>query len=289
MSVEFDTGGEEQHAAPEAEAHEDEDAEKEARHLGWVPKEEFRGTEKHWVDADTFLERGRQILPILKQNNKALTDELKASRAEISEMQLTMREFSEMYKKMSESAYTKAMADIKAQIRQAQNAGDYDVADQLTDQYDQLKEDSKNIKVPEVKAPSVNPEQAAWNNIVEDWTAETNWYGKDKTLTRQMDAIARELAAGDATLLGTRRLLEKAEKQLREELPDRFTNPRRATGSPVTGASSSSAGSRGASASVRDLPAEAKASGQRMVKQGLFKDLAEYAKAYFDDTKDVIS
>jgi hypothetical protein len=290
MSVDVDMGeGGHDSGGEPGENHEEIQAE--ARQLGWVPKDEFRGNEKHWVDADAFLERGQQILPILKQNNKALQSELRTIRAELDETKLTLRESSEMFKQMSTAAYNKALADVKAQIRQAQNNGDYDVADQLTDQYDQLKEDAKNVKAPgSARAADPQAEQIAkWNGIVSEWKDETAWYGKDKTLTRQLDGIAQELAAADPSLRGTRRLLDKAEKQLREEMPEKFTNPRRASGSPVSGAASSSAGAGRASQAVRDLPADAKASGQRMVKNGVFKDMAEYAKAYFDDTNGIIS
>ncbi|HEX4922361.1 MAG TPA: hypothetical protein VFV92_16675, partial [Candidatus Bathyarchaeia archaeon] len=78
------------------------------------------------------------------------------------------------------------------------------------------------------------------------------------------------------------KLLDMALEQLKEEMPEKFSNTRRQNGSPVSGSSeTASSGSRSRGPSARDLPAEAKAAGERFVKQGLFKDLNEYAKDYF--------
>ena len=48
----------------------------EAESQGWVPKERFRGNENDWVDAETFVKRGREILPILRKNNENLIKDL---------------------------------------------------------------------------------------------------------------------------------------------------------------------------------------------------------------------
>ena len=45
---------------------------REAKTLGWVPKDQFRGSADDWVDASTFVERGKQVMPILNHNNERL-------------------------------------------------------------------------------------------------------------------------------------------------------------------------------------------------------------------------
>lgn len=57
--------------------------EKEARVFGWVPKEDFRGSEDDWVDADTFVKRGKEINPILRKNNELLMKRLDEKAREI--------------------------------------------------------------------------------------------------------------------------------------------------------------------------------------------------------------
>lgn len=260
------------------------EVESEARQFGWRPKEEFNGPEDNWVDAETFVKRGREITPLLKENNRKLLSELKTARSEVNELKLTVKEFGEMYTKMAENAYKKAIADVKTQIRNAQQEGDYDLVEQLQDQQEQLKEDSKNVKVPQIGGnPQANEAQAKWDGIVQDWQEANPWYEKDRVLARQMNAIAAELAQKNPRLLGNPDLLEKAAEILKEDMPEKFKNTRRSSGSPVSGSEESSSGStRSRGKSSRDLPAEAKQAGERMVKQGLFKNIDEYATAYFD-------
>ena len=49
--------------------------EKEARTLGWVPQSEYRDGD-HFVDAETFVKRGKEINPILRKNNEILLRKL---------------------------------------------------------------------------------------------------------------------------------------------------------------------------------------------------------------------
>ena len=39
----------------------------EAKELGWVPQDEFRGAQDKWIDAPTFLARGRDVMPLLRK------------------------------------------------------------------------------------------------------------------------------------------------------------------------------------------------------------------------------
>ena len=50
---------------PQTEGEDTAALEQEARSMGWVPKEEFRGPETQWRDANEFVERGRTMIPIL--------------------------------------------------------------------------------------------------------------------------------------------------------------------------------------------------------------------------------
>lgn len=71
--------------------------EKEARLLGWVPKEDFRDGD-HWVDAETFVKRGKEINPILRKNNEILLKKLDAANAEVAEVKKVAKEFEKFQK-----------------------------------------------------------------------------------------------------------------------------------------------------------------------------------------------
>src|ERR1700727_987239 len=73
--------------AQDAPEHAPNEAEREARNLGWVGKEEFKGDPSKWRPAEEFLDRGRTILPIglhdkkrLQRNLERVKDELKETR-----------------------------------------------------------------------------------------------------------------------------------------------------------------------------------------------------------------
>src|SRR6266436_2695776 len=93
--------------------------EEEASRDGWVPKDEFHGAESDWVDAATFVERGKAINPILRKNNERLMKEINKQKAEIEELRLTTKEFGEEFQKMTANAYKRAVADVKQQIKDA--------------------------------------------------------------------------------------------------------------------------------------------------------------------------
>ena len=71
MSEEKEVQQQETSADQEAQAV-NEQTQKEARLFGWVPNEEFRGSEDDWVDAEVFVKRGKEINPILRKNYELL-------------------------------------------------------------------------------------------------------------------------------------------------------------------------------------------------------------------------
>ena len=73
----------------------------EAESQGWVSKERYRGNESDWVDAETFVKRGREILPILRKNNENLVKDLNATKEQLKEF----REAAEEFKKFQKESY----------------------------------------------------------------------------------------------------------------------------------------------------------------------------------------
>ena len=45
-----------------------------AAQMGWVPVDKFRGDPAHWVDAETFVKKGEEVMPILRANNRRLEE-----------------------------------------------------------------------------------------------------------------------------------------------------------------------------------------------------------------------
>ncbi|NIR14377.1 MAG: hypothetical protein GWN86_10690, partial [Desulfobacterales bacterium] len=73
----------EQELEQEAEQEGESESERQARAQGWAPKEEWRGPEDQWVDADTFLERGQKNNAILRERNEKLFNEIQSLKDEL--------------------------------------------------------------------------------------------------------------------------------------------------------------------------------------------------------------
>lgn len=89
------------------------DYEAEARAHGWSPKEEFRGDPSRWVDAEVFVKRAEEVLPLVKAANKHL-------KREVDELKKTIKRFG----KFAEGAEDRIRAEVKAEMEEAVKAGD---------------------------------------------------------------------------------------------------------------------------------------------------------------------
>src|SRR2546425_12464119 len=87
----------------------------EARTDGWKPKEQFHGPEDQWVDAETFVKRGREINPILRKNNERLQREIADLRQKLDGTTTSLQRVQEYHAKLETRAYERALKDLKAQ------------------------------------------------------------------------------------------------------------------------------------------------------------------------------
>src|SRR5258708_7320220 len=76
----------------------------EAMAEGWRPEEEYNG-KAPWVDAETFVKRGREINPILKKNNDRLLAEIKALKAEVDSSKMSVKKLEEHNANIETKAY----------------------------------------------------------------------------------------------------------------------------------------------------------------------------------------
>ena len=84
----------------------------EAESQGWVSKDKFRGNEQDWVDANTFVKRGREILPILRKNNENLIKDLNSTKEQLKEF----REAAEEFKNFQRESYERKANEYERRI-----------------------------------------------------------------------------------------------------------------------------------------------------------------------------
>lgn len=245
----------------------------EAESQGWVPKERFRGNESDWVDADTFVKRGREILPILRKNNENLIKDLQATKDQLKEF----REAAEEFKKFQRESYERKAQEYEGQIReikesraQAISDGDGQKVNALDDALDQAKENFKEAKqsvkdVVSAKDPEPTPEAIDPN--LQAWLDRNTWFGQDKRLTAVVNGVGESLRL-ELPLLKGQAFLDKLDEVLAEEFPNKF-GKKQSPSSRVESGSGRQSRSGGNAQSYDNLPSEAKSACDRFVKQKL--------------------
>jgi len=270
-----------QQKAPQ-EAPEASQFESEARAQGWVAAEEFRGSESDWVDAETFVRRGKEIMPILRKNNEKLLKELGEARKIAEEARESAKEFREYQKQQFE----KKTKDLEGQLEQLKQAkrdaitqGDGDRAIEIDDAMDDLKEQrleaKEDLKAAEEKAKEVP--QITQDPILNTWMEKNDWFGKDSRMTNIANGVGVTLRQEDPNLAG-QAFLDKLDSELQEMFPEKFGKKR--TPNPMEGSPNGTARPSVSSGkkTYNNLPPEAKAACDKFVKQGLMTKEAYVAE-----------
>jgi hypothetical protein len=250
------------------------DVRHEAESQGWVPKERYRGNEADWVDADTFVKRGREILPILRKNNENLVKDLQATKEQLKDF----REAAEEFKKFQKEAYERKAQDYESRIQelkesraQAISDGDGQKVNALDDALDQAKEDFKEAKQAIKDADVVKAPQETTTEIdpgLQVWLDRNSWFGQDKRMTSIVNGIGESLRLEFPTLKG-QPFLDKLDEVLAEEFPAKFGTKKQNPTSRVESGSGRQSRSGSNAQSYDNLPPEARAACDRFVKQKL--------------------
>lgn len=184
---------------------------------GWVPKEEFQGEPHKWVEAGEFLRRGELFSKIDSQSK-----ELKA-------VKQALFNFQEHHTKLKETEYNRALADLKAKMKAANRAQEFEVADEIESQIQEVQAEAQAYKQEVSKvtaeAEAVHPEFAAW-------VERNNWYATQRHMRTFADEEGAKFRQAG---LSPREVLKKVEEVVRKEFPTKFTNPNRERPSAVEG------------------------------------------------------
>jgi len=253
--------------------------EKEARLMGWVPKEDFRDGD-HWVDAETFVQRGKEINPILRKNNENLLKKLDEATREVAEVKKVAKEFEVFQKEATERKVAdleKQLKELKNQKKEAITAADGDLVVELDEAIDVVKEQQAAAKKVADKPVASSQEPVVLDPLVVNWMEDNKWFTTDLKMTRIADAIGASINAEFPNLRG-QAFFDKLDEELKETFPEKFGKTSRQ--SPVEG---NTDGTRRPAnknkKSYENLPADAKAACDKFVKQG-FMTRENYVAEY---------
>jgi hypothetical protein len=140
------------------------DFDAEARELGWLPKEEFKGDPSRWTDAETFVRKGDEVMPLIKAQNKRL-------KREVEDLKKQFRQASAHFSKAEERAYTRALADLTAKQEAAVESGDLAEHRKVSKEIDDL---SKEMPGKPTNQATAEEAREAWD----DWREQNSWYDR---------------------------------------------------------------------------------------------------------------
>lgn len=250
------------------------DYEAEARDMGWVPQEEYRGDPQRWKPADQFVKDGEKILPIVRSQNKRLKEELEQTRKEFAERAARIERMSNAALERQKAQHEAELARIKAAQRAAVEQGDTQEFERLDVIREKMAKQTFDDPVKETKQD--NPEA-----VIESWRKQNDWYLNDYEMTQEAERYSQFVAKRNPSISMADNLKE-VEQHMRKKFPEKFGGKPAAKnghaavdGGGVFGAAPQKAGM------AAKLPDEAKAQAERDVKAGLYKSAEEWAKVYF--------
>lgn len=266
------------------------EVQKDAERLGWIPPSRFKGDPTRFVDADIYIKRGEEVLPIVKEQNKRLHTELDSLKREsqatahaLKAAQDAIAQMEERHTVATQKAVDDARRQVKAQLAAASEAGDHEGVAELTEQLTKMAvTEPAAAKAP---APTPEPQFTPPADLVE-WNAENPWFGTNKRKTALALAVAQELREQGETSSG-RTFYDKVLAEVDKELG--VQQPR---GDKVEGARGSDGGnaSGGRGKSYAALPSDARAACDADAKRFVGADKkyktindwrARYAEIYF--------
>ncbi len=261
------------------------EADIEAGARGWVPKSKYKGDPNKWVDSATFLARGQRFTNNLQREVEALKKQL----ADFEGTKKAFVKFHEESMAKKDQEIKEAISALRVQRSQATREGDDDLAIQLEDRIELLREQQKEVKAipatPEPIADNLAPEEVA-NPILQEWIEDGNSWFKDDAKLRDFSVkMTEEMLRTGETLRG-RRLLDKVSERMKEEFPRRFraqsSTPNK-TSLVESGSQSSSSSSNSSGRSERELPPEDRAIMKQLIAGG-FTTKEKFLQSYFSRT-----
>ena len=204
-----------------------------ARAQGWRPLAEFKGNPELWCDAPTFLQRGEEAWPVMRDQNRRMSERLARLEPEMAELRNTIAEQAQAVKdamalarRSDERGYQRGLNELKAKQREAVEAGDTVAFDQVQEQIDAAQREREVSLEPVAREPAPKPAPPATpqNEIWPETTAfvEANpWFKQDVQLRQAMTAAHQAVLTLHPTI-GRAASFEKAKRMVMESYPDRF-------------------------------------------------------------------
>lgn len=236
----------------------------EAAKMGWVPEEKWHG-KGAWIDAETFVKRGEEVLPIVLSENKKLKDQILTLQQANQQSAAEAAEF----RQYMETARARDKADLDAALREAQDLRKQAVKDGDGEAFEAAEERIEKLRKAAAPAGGGTPQNGGpvhpdWA----PWVAQNQWYTADEEM--RVDANALAIAIAKKEGLNGKALYDKVTAKMQKLYPDKFeTIPARGGAPEGEGEPTSKPTGNGRKAKTYDnLPPDAKLACDRYIKKG---------------------
>jgi len=132
------------------------------------------------------------------------------------------------------------------------------------------------------------PQQAPANVYempeVQTWVNENPWFETNREMHNMAVSVSQAIGGANPAM-PMADVLKQTAQRMRAIYPDKFggsSQPQRPSMPSVEGSASRGAAVRQSTRGAAQLPPEARKQGQEFVSDGLFKNLDEYARSYFE-------
>lgn len=171
-----------------------------ARTMGWKPKEEYRGPAEAWRDAEEFVRRGEEELPVLRERSRATERRLQAVQSQLSESTAVITDLTERVRNSDERAYKRARADLLKERAAAVETGDTTKFNQVEAELVDLDTtkpkplaERRAVAQPPEGSTDVHPDALAWAN-------ENPWYHSDAQMRNAALSLHTQLLQAEPDL-----------------------------------------------------------------------------------------
>lgn len=255
--------------------------EKEQRAMtaGWTLPEMDRGknkdgTDRPWMDADTFLKKIETEAPVRNERMRKLSQENDSQKAEMQAMQKQMKTLTEINKAQMEREISQDEALNKRALAEAKELGDveaFELATETKTGIDKQKLTLKSFEEPPTPSVIPNTPQVATEAL--DWAAANDWIVSDPKLMQHARLEDDLLKLKNPQMPLAERFALVTEK-MRDEYPLQDSTPRQTYKS--TKNSNTFGNQPKAKTTFNDLPEIDQKQATTLIKQGVYKDKADY-------------
>lgn len=245
-----------------------------ARANGWSGRANWKGDPAKFKTAKDFAAQSAGINVVLKRE-LAARDRRHAE--EMAQIRQDVAEFQDMTRKAAERELNERITAIRAKRVQALNDGDGAAFDAAEREMDELRRSA--APAPKKQAPEAQVSPDAERAAI-DFKSRNPWFETDKRKTNLALTVAQEIRDDSPHLIGKpEQYLPELEARLKRDYPEIFGTKRMTTARTEGGEPSRSA-ARTTKRTFEQLPRDAQAACDRLIKQGIVKKREDYVKNF---------